>query len=498
MSHPERLTLQSQALTQRVAGAYLRQNFHFIAPLKLVFLSQRPSTPDSQYPPGLPAALMIRRTAGPHLSPTARHEDIQAFRSLLREQIGAVDHCFPPYTYVYHGGNICDAFHHLALGAKHSVLDGALCMAGMDWYMKFDRDRFADPAKDGKPALDLVRLSRASRKFSFHSLPELHANRKNDFCGWKCSAGITGIYIDFDGNVFRGTCEVGGWYGNLYREGLHPSKNLDQWTTCPLPVCACGADMLTPKVKFAHMVPQKITELKDQVTTPGHFTRCDDVEEPDTAFDPFLFNAKAVTWDLTRRCNYSCTYCYPGSHNSYENYRSLGSLKHAVDVLTDQWIRGSSVSFQLAGGEPTLHPNYLELLAYIRLRNPHSVFLTTTNGSRESSFYRNLVLLSSITFSAHTESLDDGTKRSRFLENVQAAVETKVALELPSILNVSVMVKPGTLPLIAELVDEIRGLPNFKKSAHLSCCALHDTSEKSLVTYSQQEIEFIAEKNNVI
>ena len=71
---------------------------------------------------------------------------------------------------------------------------------------------------------------------------KLHLNKYN---GWNCNAGIESLMINWDGDVHRATCRVGGSLGNIYKgDFVAPSKPV----TCDRNFCTCAADI--PLTKF--------------------------------------------------------------------------------------------------------------------------------------------------------------------------------------------------------------------------------------------------------
>ena len=108
-------------------------------------------------------------------------------------------------------------------------------------------------------------LADANMNFSYVDGETLHTTSKNNWRGWLCSTGLNSIYIDFDGNIWRGTCRVGGFVGNV-----HVATGLDQgielkngkWITCTKTLCSCAADMNTPKVKKIEHVAKFFPTLK--------------------------------------------------------------------------------------------------------------------------------------------------------------------------------------------------------------------------------------------
>jgi MoaA/NifB/PqqE/SkfB family radical SAM enzyme len=70
-------------------------------------------------------------------------------------------------------------------------------------------------------------------------------NHQNKFKGWTCNAGIESLMINWDGDVHRATCRVGGSLGNIY-EGNFVATS--EPVTCDRNFCTCAADIPITKV----------------------------------------------------------------------------------------------------------------------------------------------------------------------------------------------------------------------------------------------------------
>lgn len=79
----------------------------------------------------------------------------------------------------------------------------------------------------------------------------MHANdviklHLNQFKGWKCSAGIESLMINWNGEVHRATCRVGGSLGNIYQGSFTiPTEPI----RCTRDWCTCAADIPLTKIK---------------------------------------------------------------------------------------------------------------------------------------------------------------------------------------------------------------------------------------------------------
>jgi len=80
----------------------------------------------------------------------------------------------------------------------------------------------------------------------------IHANdviklHLNKYKGWTCNAGIESLMINWDGDVHRATCRVGGSLGNIYEGNfVAPSEPV----TCDRNFCTCAADIPLTKFKL--------------------------------------------------------------------------------------------------------------------------------------------------------------------------------------------------------------------------------------------------------
>jgi MoaA/NifB/PqqE/SkfB family radical SAM enzyme len=72
------------------------------------------------------------------------------------------------------------------------------------------------------------------------------SSQNNSWKGWDCSAGLEQIVIDFNGNIYRGWCQVGGTLGKVGDEKLSlPTRTI----RCNKDYCHCNLDIMTTKKK---------------------------------------------------------------------------------------------------------------------------------------------------------------------------------------------------------------------------------------------------------
>ena len=85
----------------------------------------------------------------------------------------------------------------------------------------------------------VVWLDNTYAQLQYHA-NDMIKNHQNKFKGWTCNAGIESLMINWDGDVHRATCRVGGSLGNIYEGNfVAPSEPV----TCDRNFCTCAADI---------------------------------------------------------------------------------------------------------------------------------------------------------------------------------------------------------------------------------------------------------------
>jgi uncharacterized radical SAM superfamily Fe-S cluster-containing enzyme len=82
--------------------------------------------------------------------------------------------------------------------------------------------------------------------------------------------------------------------------------------------------------------------------------------------------------EITDACNLTCPMCYAASAPG-RKHRTVEECRRAIDALVE--AEGRPEVLQLSGGEPTIHPQFLDLLDYA-CRQPIDVVMINTNGIR--------------------------------------------------------------------------------------------------------------------
>ena len=109
-------------------------------------------------------------------------------------------------------------------------------------------------------------------------------------------------------------------------------------------------------------------------------------------------NSIKVEWNLGKRCNYDCSYCPASIHDNSSPHTDIEVLKATVDKLM---TLSKPIRLSFTGGEPCVHPKFLELVKYCKHVGV-SWISVTTNGTLPYEFYAALEA-DQIVFSIHLE-----------------------------------------------------------------------------------------------
>ena len=397
------------------------------------------------------------------------------------------------------------------------------------------------------------RIYENSGKFIRVSVDETIARGLNSWKGWKCSAGIRGLYIDFDHNLWIANCAstqlerfnrpkwkeklkkfhfdngdespqlfkkyeedlkkeffmsgeafknsldksfIGkqwGFLGNILEEIHLPAEYVD----CPFDNCGCGADIILSKFKNNSDLLQvtnggleeSATSNKDYVTILSTIPAAVEMNFP----IPYQ-----ILWDMSRRCNYDCTYCWPSVHNNREGFLNIKQIIKVIDILIDEWADNNEIRWNFGGGEPTMHPKFLDIIKHLKSRNQW--ILVTTNGSRSTKFWKQAIhYINTVNMSAHFESMDKFPgNENRFIENCKIIMEHFDNVDDDFWLEIKLMTPPGMLDRALNFKERILKLnmlnhngANGRMKGVMSLVPIRDLKNSNqLVKYSSNEIDF--------
>ncbi|MHA1817077.1 MAG: radical SAM protein [Candidatus Heimdallarchaeaceae archaeon] len=335
-------------------------------------------------------------------------------------------------------------------------------------------------------------------KYAALSIDEVIANGLNHWKGWYCSAGVRNLYIDYDGNIFICNTASANAIDTFWREPWSERveeikrslQNWDltsedyepyrtewrkmiskqdfsfsneyvgkiggdidfpyEWRSCPFDSCACGADVVVSKSKsssFSKLLTVTERGYDGQKETEKNMV--DSIDDCVAAEMDFPIPYQ-ILWDLTRRCNYNCSYCWPYVHNKTDKFLRTEMILDTCERLIYEWAGSEQIRFGFGGGEPTLHPQFIEIVKYLRENNQW--VLVTTNGSMPPTFWLEAVkYINSINMSAHFEQIN----KDKFLANLQIMMDHHDKVDNDHWIEVKLMCPPGKVAEAVKFKEEI-------------------------------------------
>ena len=93
---------------------------------------------------------------------------------------------------------------------------------------------------------------------------------------------------------------------------------------------------------------------------------------------------KTIEWSLHNVCNYNCSFCGPEHKIGDRRWKSLDTYKMYVDKLLN--ATGPNPWFILTGGEPTLFPEFIELMSYLKAKGAYVCLITNGKNAKMQKF----------------------------------------------------------------------------------------------------------------
>ena len=138
------------------------------------------------------------------------------------------------------------------------------------------------------------------------------------------------------------------------------------------------------------------------------------------------------------------------------------------------------IQYNIAGGEPTLHPDFLEFCSYIWSKGHH--IHVQTNGTMNARKARDLAMIAEISISVHFEFAN----LSKIADNVRAILDGP-----HNGVEVKMMAPPMSYnPKIDEQIDELQrcleSIPNIEE-ARVIVTPIRDPNTNQLMPYTEFE-----------
>lgn len=285
-----------------------------------------------------------------------------------------------------------------------------------------------------------------------------------------------------------------GYLGNI-NEGMIENS---YYTICEMNSCGCGADVILSKCKNKDDAKKLLVTLNGYKESGKQEKFTKNLDGEQVAVEMNFPIPYQILWDLGRRCNYDCFYCWPSVHNNKEEWVDYDVVIKTIDMMIDKWSNGNEIRWNFGGGEPTMHPQFLDILKYLKNRNQW--ILVTTNGSRSSSFWKEArQYINSINMSAHFYSMDmfPGNEE-RFIENCKIIMEHHNIHDSDYWIEIKLMTPPGYLEKALTFKKKINDLDllnrpgaNGRMKGVMSLVPIRSIDDSSeMVNYSPNELEY--------
>ena len=176
-----------------------------------------------------------------------------------------------------------------------------------------------------------------------------------------------------------------------------------------------------------------------------------------------------LLWQITTACTYTCSYCPKELHTGRSHDINLEELDSFLDKMSAKQF---TVNF--TGGEPTIHPQYLDVVRRLKQRNIK--IISDTNLSRSLRFYEEAgPLVDNWCVSIHPSMLEWNEEKIRTLANSSYTV-------------VYLMMDPSHWDLAIKYWEILKTIPRIK--IIIVKCLSNWSGSNWVGHYTQEQQEF--------
>ena len=192
-----------------------------------------------------------------------------------------------------------------------------------------------------------------------------------------------------------------------------------------------------------------------------------------------------ICWTLHDFCNYRCSYCPPGLNGGNRRHIKFEHVKKLYTNLKSKLSSDTKIIIAFSGGEPTLHPEFIEIVKYLR-ENGCEVTMTSNSG-RGLEWWKEIEpYLTHMVFSYHPEF----TKFDKFYEKVEY-------LSQHCWINVDIMMDPDHWDELIGYANEFKKLKRNVGVIHLPIQQNFGTTNEGLLySYTEEQRQFLANPPN--
>ena len=100
--------------------------------------------------------------------------------------------------------------------------------------------------------------------------------------------------------------------------------------------------------------------------------------------DPSKADWFLITWDLSNKCNYRCSYCPSMFNDGSSGWPEWNDVKNFVKTINEQ-LPNKQICFRVSGGEPTYWKHFIDFAECVKHYGNSFSFLS--NGSRDIKYF---------------------------------------------------------------------------------------------------------------
>jgi MoaA/NifB/PqqE/SkfB family radical SAM enzyme len=170
--------------------------------------------------------------------------------------------------------------------------------------------------------------------------------------------------------------------------------------------------------------------------------------------DPKKDDILRVEWNLGKRCNYDCSYCGTELHDNHSDYMNWDVYKNTIDKIVTA-ASGKKIKISFTGGEPFVHPHFIDMLKYAKENGIYRCSVTT-NGSPPPKIYEKaLPYLHYVVISYHFEF----AYHEKVINNITGMwkrIQEYREQDIWKGMHVHIMALPGHLDQWKEIIAELK------------------------------------------
>jgi organic radical activating enzyme len=137
----------------------------------------------------------------------------------------------------------------------------------------------------------------------------------------------------------------------------------------------------------------------------------------------------SIMWVIGSRCNFACSYCPDVWHDKTSPHKTLEELQQAWCKLIKSLEKvDKQISVSVLGGEPTMNPNLIPFLQWVRKDFSHLNIIINvySNGTATVEYYQSLIENAGVVFSTHSEFMNEAKFFSTVTKVQQYATKNKL------------------------------------------------------------------------